>query len=286
MRFLSNAHTHTTFCDGKSAPEEMLAAAEKLGFVSLGFSSHGAQGFDPDYCMAADVQLLYITAIRALQREQGTRAPRLWVGVEQDTLTPENVKAKNRRELDYVIGSTHYLEKDFHGECVAVDGDTAVLKRYVDEVLDGDGLMLAKRYFDMHVQSLLEDKPDIIGHFDLVRKYAAPLGLFDPEGTAYRRLAQDALERAFPCGGVLEVNTGSMARGTMVSPYPTQELLNLWRELGGKVTLTSDCHDAAKLDYAFDTGLKMIAKAGFSEVWRLGRGKALWEAERVAVARA
>ena len=43
MRFLSNAHTHSTFCDGKNPPEEMIRAAEKLGFVSLGFSGHASQ---------------------------------------------------------------------------------------------------------------------------------------------------------------------------------------------------------------------------------------------------
>ena len=30
MRFLSNAHTHSTFCDGKNSPEEMIRAAEAL----------------------------------------------------------------------------------------------------------------------------------------------------------------------------------------------------------------------------------------------------------------
>ena len=30
MRFLSNAHTHSTFCDGKNPPEEMIRAAELL----------------------------------------------------------------------------------------------------------------------------------------------------------------------------------------------------------------------------------------------------------------
>ena len=40
MAILSNAHTHTTFCDGKNTAEEMVQAALDNGFVSLGFSGH------------------------------------------------------------------------------------------------------------------------------------------------------------------------------------------------------------------------------------------------------
>ena len=66
MRFLSNAHTHSTFCDGKNPPEEMIRAAEKLGFVSLGFSGHASQGFDLEYSMTAETQRAYFETVRAL----------------------------------------------------------------------------------------------------------------------------------------------------------------------------------------------------------------------------
>ena len=58
-----------------------------------------------------------------------------------------------------------------------------------------------------------------------MRKYALSESLFDETSPEYRRLALDALERAFPCGGVLEVNTGAIARGYRDDPYPTAELL-------------------------------------------------------------
>lgn len=38
---LANFHTHSTFCDGKNTPEEIVLAALEKGFVSIGFSSHG-----------------------------------------------------------------------------------------------------------------------------------------------------------------------------------------------------------------------------------------------------
>lgn len=77
MRFLSNAHTHSTFCDGKNPPEEMIRAAERLGFVSLGFSGHACQGFDWEYSMTAETQKAYLETVRTLGR---TAKLRVWAG--------------------------------------------------------------------------------------------------------------------------------------------------------------------------------------------------------------
>jgi hypothetical protein len=55
MRFLSNAHTHTTYCDGKRGTDaEQLAGAQRLGFVSLVFPGTPCRGFDWNYCMSPE----------------------------------------------------------------------------------------------------------------------------------------------------------------------------------------------------------------------------------------
>ena len=48
---LSNLHTHTTFCDGKNTPEEMVISAIQKGFYSLGFSAHAYAPYGLEYCM-------------------------------------------------------------------------------------------------------------------------------------------------------------------------------------------------------------------------------------------
>ena len=42
----SNVHTHTNFSDGRDSVEQMVLAALERGFVSLGFSDHGALSID------------------------------------------------------------------------------------------------------------------------------------------------------------------------------------------------------------------------------------------------
>ncbi|MBQ6685903.1 MAG: PHP domain-containing protein, partial [Firmicutes bacterium] len=39
-KITANAHTHTTFCDGKCSAEEMVQAAIKYGLTSLGITLH------------------------------------------------------------------------------------------------------------------------------------------------------------------------------------------------------------------------------------------------------
>ena len=46
-----NYHTHTTFCDGDSSPEEVALYAIDRGFDAIGFSGHGNTPFDLRYCM-------------------------------------------------------------------------------------------------------------------------------------------------------------------------------------------------------------------------------------------
>lgn len=276
MKFLSNAHTHSVYCDGRNTLPEMVRAAQTLGFQSLGFSEHAWQGFDESYSMTKEGQAAYLREIRALQQAHKPDGPRLWAGLELDGMAREACRGAVAG-FDYVIGSTHYTALDFHGEPVAVDGDADRLRLYVDEAFHGDGLAMARRYYELETDALLRDRPAMIGHFDLVRKHAARARLFNEEDPAYQRIALNALERAFASGAALEVNTGGMARGYLPTPYPTRPLLCAWREMGGRVTVTSDCHDARYLDFAFEQALALIRGAGFQSVEMLGTHNALWE---------
>lgn len=280
MKFLSNAHTHTTMCDGASTVAEQLEAARRLGFVSLGFSGHAMQGFDWKYCMSAENQTEYLRQLRAAQAQAAAEneAPRVWVGLEQDALVPAVEKANNRRACDYLIGSAHYFPEPLDGAWVAVDGPPELLARCVAERFGGDAQAMAAAYYRILGAYIEADRPDIIGHFDLVRKYAARLGL-DTGAPAYREVALAALSQARRGCAVLEVNTGNIARGYDTLPYPAAFLLDAWRDMGGELTLTSDCHDARLLDCAFDVAVPRLKKRGWKRLLRLaGHGETgLWQ---------
>ena len=82
----SCVHTHTTFCDGASTPEETVRAALTLGFVSLGFSGHGAAAYD-DAAMTPAAEVQYRREILRLRAAYAGQLE-LLLGQEHDALSP------------------------------------------------------------------------------------------------------------------------------------------------------------------------------------------------------
>ena len=96
---LQDLHTHTTYCDGKHTPEEMIEAAIAKGLRRIGFSGHSPSPRGEDYAMKPDEIADYIAEVRALAKQYEGRIEVL-CGIEQDVYSPPVPEG-----LDYVIGS-------------------------------------------------------------------------------------------------------------------------------------------------------------------------------------
>lgn len=255
---LSTPHCHTLFTDGRNTAEEMVAEALRQGFVSLGFSEHALQLFDFPYALTEESEAQYIRTVRELKEIYQDRI-RLYLGMERDLLS-----CADKAKFDYVLASSHYV-KTARGN-TAVDGDLSKIQTALREDFGGDGLKLAKAYYQPFGAYIASYKPDIIGHFDLVVKYSRQGELFDPGSPAYLRIAMEAMEEAFTGCTLMEVNTGAILRSGAPSPYPSLPLLKHWRKLGGDVILASDCHFAPQLSSGYEKGLAVIREAGFESV--------------------
>ena len=269
---LSSAHVHTTFCDGKTPAQEMAEKACEMGFVSLGFSSHAPQLFDPAHCVDPSREEDYKKEIRRIQREYRGRMA-VYLGMERDMLS-----CASPDDYDYFIASVHYFHTP-DGGFSGVDAPPEVMRKYVDEYCGGDGLEMARRYFSLFRDYVLASKPAIIGHYDLVRYNNANLRLYDEDFPAYRGMALDALRAMAETGALLEVNTGGVARGYMTAPYPAEFLLKEWKNWGGEVIVNSDCHDARLLDGGYLQAEELLLSLGYDHVVRLGSDpeKGMWE---------
>ncbi len=259
---LSNLHTHTTLCDGKNTPEEMITAAIEKGFTSIGFSGHGYTDFDLSYCLKD--MTAYLHTMRELQERYRSQI-QIYVGVEEDAgcLLP------NRSDFDYIIGSSHYVRID--NSYYPLDSGADRLKQCI-ELCDGDPLKLADCYYRAFCDYILTRKPDVVGHFDLITKYDE---LDDPHFVnlpAYQALAERYLKEALKSDCLFEVNTGAIGRGYRTSPYPSTELLHVLKKNGGKLVLSSDCHAADKLDCSFAETKAMLRDIGFEYVYALSKG--------------
>ncbi len=259
---LSNLHTHTCFCDGKNTPEEIVLSAIEKGFDSIGFSGHAYTDFDLRYCMT-DTRG-YIKEVTALKERYKDKI-QVYLGTEEDILSEVD-----RSQYDYIIGSSHYVEKD--GKFYDVDDTYETIKACID-AFDGDNLAYAEAYFSGFCEYILKRKPDVVGHFDLLTKFDEkyePLFLDDKR---YEALAEKYLREAIRSDCIFELNSGAISRGARSTPYPAENLLYVLKKEKGKVIINSDSHEKDTINCHFAEMKKLLLDMGFEYAYTLYNGE-------------
>ena len=258
---LANFHTHTTFCDGKGTPEEVVRSAIAEGFDSIGFSSHGYTEYDLRYCMKDVVG--YITEILRL-KEAYKEKIEVYLGIEEDSR-----HINNRADFDYIIGSCHYAERN--GIITPIDSGYAYFQKAL-ELFDGNELLFAEHYYSHFCSYINKWKPDIIGHFDLITKFEENEKSLFMENPAYWKIAEKYTREALKAGSFFEVNTGMITRGYRTSPCPHEKLLRIIYKDGGNIVLSSDSHAPNTLSAHFDTAKALLRDIGFKYAYILKGG--------------
>lgn len=259
---LANFHTHTTFCDGKNTPEEMVLSAIQKGFSTIGFSGHGTTPFDLRYCMKDMVG--YQQEIRRL-KEKYKNDIQIYLGLEEDAFS-----LVNRAEFDYIIGSSHYFFVD--GIYYPVDSGPEYYKRWM-EAFDHDISRIAETYYRTFCDYIKARKPDIIGHFDLITKFEETEETMFLNNSAYNQIAEKYITEAAKSECVFEVNTGAIARGLRTTPYPAENLLHVLKKLDARVILSSDSHSAETLAFGFEEAKRLLRDVGFTHTVTLYNGE-------------
>ena len=236
-------HTHTTFCDGKNTPEEMVEEAVRRGMETIGLCVHTHTPFDERYCASPEGIREFLAETGQLKDEYKGQI-RVLAGAEQDLYSDTDVSG-----FDYVIASVHYIR--LGREYYAVDESEEVLQELAAK-LDHDLIRLSELYFEAVDESVRTIRPNIIGHLDLVTKFNENGKLFDESDPRYQAAACRLIDRLLPYGLPFEVNTGAIARGYRTAPYPSQTLRQYIRERGGTLILNSDAHRKEDLMYGFE----------------------------------
>lgn len=244
-------HVHTTFCDGKHTPREMVEAALARGMTHLGFSGHSPMAFHEDYILRRTDA--YYREIRALQAEFRGRLT-VYCGVEKDLYSPMDTAA-----YDYIIGSVHYVRRG--EDYLVLDLSEELLQDGVNRLFGGDWYALSEAYYAA-VAQLPTLSPAIIGHLDLITKFNGDGHLFDENHPRYVAAARTAIDALIPHGIPFEINTGAISRGYRTTPYPAPHLLSYIGEQGGTVILSGDVHAAEGLELQFAECRALAARSG------------------------
>lgn len=251
----TNFHTHTTFCDGKNSPEEMISWAIEKEFTALGFSSHSYLEGDSSWTLNPKTTFEYFSTINHLKQKYANKI-KIFCGIEQDVFSP-----KFNLNFDYVIGSVHSII--VNGKRVSVDNKKEILFSLVEEVFNGKFEKLAKEYFALLETVVERTQPNIIGHIDVLTKFREKLGYVENE--EYLEYAYSAVSKLVKYGLPFEINTGGMARGHRTEPYPSKSILKFIKSLGGKICISSDCHNKDQLDFYLNEAEVLAKEIGFTE---------------------
>lgn len=248
MIYKTDYHVHTNYSDGKAAPEEYIAAAISEGLNEIGFSEHLTL-FKNKQDWFIDTKRVpeYIAYVKRLKRR--FRDIKIRVGLEVDFF-PGKEKELNdflsQFELDYVIGSVHYL-----GERTVDSGPEFYEGKNIDE--------LYKSYFNCVSEALASGLFDIIGHCDLIRIYNFRPSA-DPE-PLYRQLAVNLKKY----GVVLEINTNGKNR-PVADFYPDRRFLHIFFEENVPVCVNSDAHMPSRVGQYFKEVYQLLKNAGYKEM--------------------
>ena len=258
----SSLHTHSTFCDGKNTPEEIVLAAMNKGFCSIGFSGHGYTDFDLRYCIK-DVEG-YIKEISRL-KEKYKGEIEIYLGVEEDAFCQAN-----RKDYDYIIGSSHYYV--VNGQYYPIDSSPDHFKKCLD-AFNYDVERMAEDYYSKFCSYINKRRPDVVGHFDLITKFDEMGGSLFLKNEKYNAIVEKHIETVADSGCVFEVNTGAISRGYRHDPYPAENLLYILKKHGTPLTLSSDSHSIDTLDFGFDEAKQFLKRIGFAKIYNLYGGK-------------
>jgi histidinol-phosphatase (PHP family) len=240
-------HNHTPLCNhAEGSIDEYITAAIKKGTKFFGFSDHAPMDFDPAYRMKFEEMQQYEAAVSAA-KERYKEQITVLLGYEVDYLANHMDKRVLHADVDYLIGSVHFLEgwgfdnPEFIGKWQ---------EQNVDDVW--------QKYFDT-IEAMAETKLfDIVGHLDLIKVFN-----FMPKGNIVT-MAKRALEAIKENNMVLEVNVAGY-RKPVKEPYPSQTLLTQAYKLEIPITLSSDAHKPQQVGLYSDEVMKMVREAGYTE---------------------
>lgn len=258
MELLANYHCHTTYCDGKNTPEEMVLKAISLGFKHLGFSGH----MDDHVCVNLEEYKKEINRLKEKYKDK----IEILIGIEQDNI----FNIDNKEGLDYVIGSTHFISNErIDGKIYSVDESVDGLKKLCETFFDNDYYKLANEYYKTESKVIERTNPTFIGHFDVITRYndlsKKKGGQFiNEEDPRYLDSAISCMKELLKAEIPFEINCGAVNRNRKKDFYPNTKLLKTLHELGGEIVIGSDAHDIDYINGAFDKAILKAKECGFT----------------------
>jgi len=253
-------HMHSLFSeDGDDSLETMCQRAIKLGIPEIGFSEHwdvGPYESNPRYFKP---EPWYAELERLRSLFAGKLVIRAGIEVAEPHLyKQETAEVLLRAPFDYVIGSVHYVGRNFMFDGEYFRAHTA------DEVYDN--------YFDELDRMVRVANIDIVAHFDIPARNGIPVFGYEP--LRYEEKIRSVLKTCIERGLTLDINVSGL-RKTSRNIMPDARILKWYTEMGGqRLTLGSDAHRLAEVCLHLEKGLEAVRAAGVKAIMQFQQRQA------------
>lgn len=272
MNKLFNLHTHTHYCDGSSKPEVYIQKAIDLVFHTLGFSSHAPVPFPNKFAIKEPELKKYVAEIRALKQKYKNKIS-LYLSLEIDFIPgviDDFQKIKNTCNLDYIIGSVHFVKGEKNSDLWFIEGGKhEVYDAGLEKIFEGDIKKGVNAYYHQVNEMIITQNIDILGHFDKIKMHNKDR-YFTEDESWYLNLVDESLDLIQSKGLIVEVNTRGIYKGRSKSLFPGIEVLKKIKDLRIPITLSSDAHTPEELNLLLEETATTLSQLGFRELMCFG----------------
>lgn len=240
-------HIHTDFSDGKDTHEACLRIAAQYDMTEIGFSDHICLNY-PHWAVKQENLLPMKEEIRKIKNIEGLPF-KVKFGAEVDYLPGREKETRElleKMKFDYVIGSVHFI----NGWNFDTDPSN-----YSDKNID----KLYLEYFELLRQAASSGLFDIIGHADVIKKFA-----YYPS-FKLSKIYKETAKIFKKSDVVVELNTSGLTKPCK-EYYPSDELLKLCRKEKVPVTLGSDAHCAIDISRDFNKAVIYLKSIGYKQI--------------------
>lgn len=263
--------------------ESVVGKAESMGFTHFCLTEHMPrlqdkflypEEIDKQYTVAnlQDNFNKYLKHAQKVQAEYKSRqsATKILIGFEVEGLNTEHINytkdivAQHASFINMTIGSVHYVNE------IPIDFSPELWLAAMNSTPEKTARSLFAHYFELQYEVILELKPLVIGHFDLIR-------LFQPsqevDSTTGKFVHDIDIETDWPdvwelvvrniklvqlYGGLFELNSAAIRKG-WTTPYPQGDICRAIIKFGdGKFCLSDDCHSIAQVGLNYHKVWKFI----------------------------
>jgi len=263
------------FCHhAKDTLEEIIQAYISHGYPWVGITEHvpgitmellypdqRAAGFTPESLL--DRFDRYMRECKRLQQHYSDQIE-IYAAMEIETYSGYGTfipALTERYRPDYLVGSIHFVND------MVFDYSRERYDMVAESVGGHDELYC--HYFDMQYEMIELLRPEVVGHFDLIR-------IFDPE---YRqRLRKPEIEEKIirnlqlikKYNLIMDFNTRSLLKGAD-EPYITGHILQMAKDLDIPVVPGDDSHGLDNVHINLDRAIAILEEYGFDTNWRKPR---------------